>query len=645
MNKGLIKIIFGTSCFILAFGSCKKYGFDDPDGYADYSDTLTHAIGDTSLNKADYSFISQAAIFPGLVPLTEDRIDTAININLSYNIVTTEQLKVQSLPSPLNSVGLYAAPGEPIEVIVPEGINGLTAQIGPWSDDLSAKDNPGRYNKISASFTLYPGINYIRNPFGGNIFISPKYTQDKTIKVQVVGAVKSPDFVLGQTTDDQWVAEMQATKVPNFILRGKHVAFVLQTSLYRNSPFSNPTDLMTYWDWIYEHVFFKYTGLELNASDPRDQAPQLPEYYVFDKDISAGYWHSGFPIMVISDLNNFKTVTDLNYVKNVGSWGALHENGHNMQMPRIFDVSSVMGETSNNLYSVFLAHETGISYKTLLEGRDNVDIAFDFINSTTDTSITQLTDPFAKIVFYDQIFNKVQNGWDFWPYLYKKARRQTRNSFSDIERWSFLYSTLCDFAQMDMISFFSAWKIPVSTAAQVEAASKYSALTTDIWNYNPVTEEGGDKSVIGVADDNSTWKIADYSSEETSGEGAVNGHIAAVIDGDANTYWHSNWTGSSPGYPHYITFDMRTQITFNGMYFIQRSASSGTNGVVKSLSIYFSNDNASWTQVYSGDLNVSTKDKQMITFSTPAKGRYVKVQFDASANGAQFAAMSEIGGF
>lgn len=50
------------------------------------------------------------------------------------------------------------------------------------------------------------------------------------------------------------------------------------------------------------------------------------------------------------------------------------------------------------------------------------------------------------------------------------------------------------------------------------------------------------------------WQLKGKSSEETVGEGS-NGRAAFVLDGDAKTFWHTEWqSGSNKRFPHYLEF-------------------------------------------------------------------------------------------
>ncbi|MDR2414898.1 MAG: discoidin domain-containing protein [Odoribacteraceae bacterium] len=52
--------------------------------------------------------------------------------------------------------------------------------------------------------------------------------------------------------------------------------------------------------------------------------------------------------------------------------------------------------------------------------------------------------------------------------------------------------------------------------------------------------------------DRDNWTIYRFSSEETSGEGSINGRAATILDGNASTFWHSKWTGTAAQLPHEI---------------------------------------------------------------------------------------------
>lgn len=62
--------------------------------------------------------------------------------------------------------------------------------------------------------------------------------------------------------------------------------------------------------------------------------------------------------------------------------------------------------------------------------------------------------------------------------------------------------------------------------------------------------------------DKTGWEVIDFSTEEPA-EGAPNGLASAAIDGDVNTFWHSQWNGGQPSFPHYITIDLKQVAVLN----------------------------------------------------------------------------------
>lgn len=59
------------------------------------------------------------------------------------------------------------------------------------------------------------------------------------------------------------------------------------------------------------------------------------------------------------------------------------------------------------------------------------------------------------------------------------------------------------------------------------------------------------------------WQLKGKSSEETVGEGS-NGRAALVLDGDAKTFWHTEWqSGSNKRFPHYLEFVHTGTTTLN----------------------------------------------------------------------------------
>lgn len=64
----------------------------------------------------------------------------------------------------------------------------------------------------------------------------------------------------------------------------------------------------------------------------------------------------------------------------------------------------------------------------------------------------------------------------------------------------------------------------------------------------------------GFNNDSSEGTIG-YSSQEASGEGATNGRVTCMFDGNTGTFWHSRWKGTNMPYPHWFIVDMGAEHT------------------------------------------------------------------------------------
>jgi hypothetical protein len=137
------------------------------------------------------------------------------------------------------------------------------------------------------------------------------------------------------------------------------------------------------------------------------------------------------------------------------------------------------------------------------------------------------------------------------------------------------------------------------------------------------------------------WKISSFSSEESSGEGTINGRANTLIDGNGSTYWHSKWTGSSTSYPHDFVVDMGVTNTVKGFTLIQRS---GLSRAIKDFELLSSVDGVSFVSIKNFTA-ANTNGNQYFTFDTSRTFRYFKVVSKSAWDGQAFAAIAEVGMF
>lgn len=135
--------------------------------------------------------------------------------------------------------------------------------------------------------------------------------------------------------------------------------------------------------------------------------------------------------------------------------------------------------------------------------------------------------------------------------------------------------------------------------------------------------------------------LVEASSEQTGdAEPAPNGPAAAAIDGDPSTYWHTQWDPTVDSYPHSIVIRPTASLTtgttcqINALEYTARQ--NAANGRAKGYQVFASRDAKTWGDpVASGDFaDVTTP--QVVEFTKPMPGPFVKLVETSSQNGAQF---------
>lgn len=110
------------------------------------------------------------------------------------------------------SSGLYVPPAEQVIVEVPAGVGNLNYQIGIADATLPSGVKYERYEKVSKSGALVPGENRISSNFGGPLYFyfdGAPTTSEVTLKV--TGAVKSADYIMGETDKTEWLKTVADT--------------------------------------------------------------------------------------------------------------------------------------------------------------------------------------------------------------------------------------------------------------------------------------------------------------------------------------------------------------------------------------------------------------------------------------------------
>lgn len=385
--------------------------------------------------------------FPGKADESAPRIAADVKIN-------------PAIPG-WTSTGLYAAAGETITVSLPAGAadRGYAVRIGCHSDTLYHLDKWERAPDITRSVPLATAETKTASAFGGMVYIEmpDRAASDAAFTVKIAGGLAAPLFVLGQDDDAKWNSDIKKRPAPWAELACDKIIITCPAETAR--AINNPSMLMDFWKKVVEA-----------QDDISNQAAERkrPERIVADVQISAGYMHSGYPIMVpVSAAAEMTTLTRLKFP----GWGFYHEIGHNHQR-RTFTFDGA-GEVTNNVigmycYEAVLKKDWLIGHGGISEQARREHIKK--IKAASDKWAVWKSDPFLALTTYIQLVQAF--GWESWrKYLHSFADESfgppPDNDGEARDQFLIRYSKI---VKKNLCPFFDAWGIPASSGARAAVA-------------------------------------------------------------------------------------------------------------------------------------------------------------------------------
>lgn len=384
-----------------------------------------------------------AAEFPGAVPADARRV--------------TRELEVALGVPGWQGTGLYAAPGGVVTVTMPDDLpaDALRARIGCHTDHLWRLDHWDRVPEIVRTFKLKAGENRIASPYGGPVYFerSGGGRNDRRMKAMVTGAVASPRFVLGRTSADEWKSGESGRGAPGPWAELESSKIIVTVPSDRVRALDDPGAVMQFWDRISDaHATLAQIPLER----------ERPERYVADVQISAGYMHSGYPIM--THLDAAAPMVSVEKLES-GQWGLLHELGHNHQSG-----DWTFGGTTEVTCNLFSLHaiDTVCKPKPGTRGHGAVDkppSVKEYIEKGADFEAWK-KDPFLALQMYVQMQREF--GWDTFKKVFAEYRALPKDQHpkTDDEKrdqWMVRFSRACG---KNLGPFFQKWGVPTSEAAR-----------------------------------------------------------------------------------------------------------------------------------------------------------------------------------
>lgn len=397
-----------------------------------------------------------ASEFPGKVDGNAPRISKSLNIRIGAKGYICNGVGCSPKSEIWHSTGLYAAPGEVVTITVPDDIIPLKPgiRIGAHSDQLWHLKSWQRAPEITRRFSIHTTSTKTANTFGGLIYLTvPPGLEPRTVSVTISNAVAAPLFELDRTTPEAW-KESRLSKAPWAELVSKKIILTIPSEQARK--IEDPAEILRFWDSVLE------AEADLTCvSRERGRA----ERFVHDVQISAGYMHSGYPIMC--PLNEAKRAVDLAHMQRDGAWGYFHELGHNHQQREWTFDGTV--EVTCNLYSLYCTEK--LCPKASMHGSMQPAAirrhAVKYFEGGRKFD-TWKDEPFTALIMYQQM--KDAFGWDAYKKAiakYHELKLTPRGDAAKRDEWLIQMSqaTGCNLGP-----FFDSWGVPVSDAAKKKVA-------------------------------------------------------------------------------------------------------------------------------------------------------------------------------
>ncbi|MEE2750758.1 MAG: M60 family metallopeptidase, partial [Myxococcota bacterium] len=397
--------------------------------------------------------------FPGSMDASAQPTTTNIEVNASYVGRASEYIYSNAGSPRWESTGLYVAAGEAISVEAPsEAVGvGIDLFVGSHSDTLWHLETIERLPAITRAWPIEDTTIQIASATGGLLYVRiPAGTDLGTLGLGVEGAYSAPMYVHQNTSLEDWQNVERLHKAPWAELVSDTLVLTLPSDSIR--ALDDPSALMDFWEAVQD----ANATLEGISTD-RDRAERI----VLDQQISAGWLHSGYPIMGYT--SNAGDLTDLTHLETEGDWGPFHELGHNYQWSHW--VLPGTTETTCNLFSVYVMEEVvgvdmGAGHSAISDAerqtrlQDYLDNGADFAN---DWSVWTALETYLQL---QEAF-----GWEFYTSLFTTYRDDAIQANSDSERietWIRLSSAA---SNRNLGPFYKAWGFPMSASLENELSA------------------------------------------------------------------------------------------------------------------------------------------------------------------------------
>ncbi|XP_032401730.1 TRPM8 channel-associated factor homolog [Xiphophorus hellerii] len=352
------------------------------------------------------------------------------------------------------STGLYLSPGMKTEMILPPKFvnRRWRIQIGCQSDVLH-KEELWRAPYVIKSFPITSERMQVWNLWGGLIYLlAPRDVKVENEKIVVQEAITAPYYKSGVTKEADW-SSLRKAPAPWAEMEFENIILTVPSHIIRD--LENALEVEKLWNAIMK-------GVADLAVIPQKFIRK--ERIVADVQISAGWMHSGYPIMMNSSIG--AELFNPQDARTKGLWGEIHELGHNQQRsPWEFPPHTT--EATCNLWSVYVHEE--------VLGLDRTKAHPSITAASRKSSVEEyvkggkkLSDwkVWTALETYLQLQEKF--GWDAFKKVFAAYHDMTNRPNDNEGKMNLYAETFSRAVNRNLTGFFKAWGWPIQKATEEE---------------------------------------------------------------------------------------------------------------------------------------------------------------------------------
>ncbi|XP_028817986.1 TRPM8 channel-associated factor homolog [Denticeps clupeoides] len=352
------------------------------------------------------------------------------------------------------STGLYLSPGMRTYVALPPQIvgKGWKIQIGCQTDHIGHLNELKRAPVVHERYPVDKEMVEVWNLWGGLIYlIAPPTTRVDGVDIVVQSAVQAPYYNSGKTGVQEWVSSIRNAPAPWAELEFENIIITVQSEVIRG--LDRPDEVARLWDDIMRAVA---DLAAIPAKFPRK------ERFVADVQISYGFMHAGYPIMMQSC--SAPGLVDHAGIRATGLWGAIHELGHNQQRG-VWEFPPHTTECTCNLWSVYV-HETVLG---LDRARAHENMSLQYRSARAQQYAMggrrlEQWDMWTALETYMQLQD--QFGWDAFKKVFSTYHQMQGVPQDNSGKMNVYAETFSRVVGRNLAGFFKAWGWPIDSAVE-----------------------------------------------------------------------------------------------------------------------------------------------------------------------------------